>query len=53
MPVGRSLRASQIARIATQIGVVAFAIAATPESMCSCPHAIRVNGSALLIRPSA
>ena len=53
MPVARSLWASQIASSATQIGTVAFAIAATPESMCSCPHAISVNGTALLMMPSA
>ncbi len=51
-PVARSLWASQIARTATKSGTLALAIAATPESMCFWPHAISVNGSALLIRPS-
>ena len=33
-------------------GTVAFAIAATPESMCVSPQAISVNGSAALTSPS-
>ena len=40
-----------IARSATKIGTDAFAIAATPESMCFSPQAISVNGSAPLIDP--
>ena len=44
-PVARSLCANQIASSATQIGTVAFAIAATPESMCCWPQAISVNGT--------
>ncbi len=52
-PVARSLWANQIASSATQIGTVALAIAATPESMCCWPQAISVNGRALLMIPSA
>jgi hypothetical protein len=37
--------------MATKIGTDAFAIAATPESMCFSPQAISVNGSAPLIVP--
>ncbi len=37
---------------ALKSGTVAFAIAATPESMCVSPQAISVNGSAALTSPS-
>ena len=36
----------------TKIGTVAFAIAATPESMCFSPQAISVNGIAPLATPT-
>ncbi len=35
------------------MGIDAFAIAATPESMCFSPQAISVNGIAPLTTPSA
>ena len=50
-PVERSLGLNLIASSATKIGTDAFAIAATPESMCFSPQAISVNGIAPLIRP--
>ena len=50
-PLERSPGLNLIARIATKIGTDAFAIAATPESMCFSPQAISVNGSAPLIVP--
>ena len=50
-PLERSPGLNLIARIATKIGTDAFAIAATPESMCVSPQAISVNGSAPLIVP--
>ena len=50
-PLERSPGLNLIARMATKIGTDAFAIAATPESMCFSPQAISVNGSAPLIVP--
>ena len=40
-----------MARAATKIGTVAFAIAATPESTFVSPHAMSVNGTAVLTAP--
>jgi hypothetical protein len=51
MPVTRSLGRKRMARSATKIGTVEFAIAATPESMCFSPQAMSVNGMAMLMRP--
>ena len=42
-----------MARSATKIGTVEFAIAATPESTCFSPQAMSVNGMAMLMRPSS
>ena len=50
-PLDRSLGLNLIASRVTKIGTDAFAIAATPESMCFSPQAISVNGIAPLIRP--
>ena len=47
----RSPGLNLIASSATKIGTDAFAIAATPESMCFSPQAISVNGIAPLIDP--
>jgi hypothetical protein len=52
LPVARSLGRKRIASRTTKSGTVAFAIAATPESMYFSPHAINVNGTAALTVPS-
>ena len=50
-PDERSPGLNLIASSATKIGTEAFAIAATPESMCVSPQAISVNGITPLIVP--
>ena len=50
-PVARSLLRKRSARRATKIGIDAFPIAATPESILVSPQAMSVNGSAVLKTP--
>ena len=50
-PDERSPGLNLIASSATKIGTEAFAIAATPESMCVSPQVISVNGMTPLIVP--
>ena len=50
-PDERSPGLNLIASSATKIGTEAFAIAATPESMCFSPQAISVNGIDAVDRP--
>ena len=52
-PWTRSLGFQRIASSTTKIGIEAFAIAATPESMCFSPQAISVNGIAPFTTPRA
>ena len=52
-PRTRSLGCQRSAIRTTKIGIEAFAIAATPESMCLSPQAMSVNGIAPLTTPSA
>ena len=52
IPLERWLGLNLIASTVTKIGTDAWAIAATPESMCVSPQAIRVNGIAPLIAPN-